>query len=833
MVSVPAPPSQHREGEWCSLPCTTASPHSKRIIITCVTCILLTCGAHPLPATATPSATVMEGADDNTTSGDEADAGHGSTAADNIAQPPDNSHTYEPQQPANSSPPPHGEPVLTFTSTVEAPKGTVPNSPTGEADTAPTAFTTVLDTAHAPAGARSVGDLLKASPGTKIRSTGSMGLFQQLSIRGSETGQVQFFMDGIPMDRAATSFTDIGRLPLASVDRVEVFRGTVPAHLGGGGIGGAVNVISYRGQETDNESNIQRQTGNMALELGAGSWTTRTITARGALPLADGRAGKLRAAAHYEGSEGDFTFFDNNGTPLNSQDDRHTTRINNHHDTGRAHLSYELPIPHKHGLGGYTWLHSKLSSGLTRAGVPGPGTVQAGRASLSLFDTTGETGFTSRNLLTPGSEFRGSLWASIQNIQFTDPLGEVALGRPNSDDWNKSIGIWTGVRLPLGALNTLSAGISVKHETHTPGGPRPQGSIGDKQRLSAAINLGDDLYLWNHRIVIPLALRLETFHSTGIPADDLPGKSAVSNLGSGNGAGAGAGTVAETRTAAVGNPENSPTTQTLLLFSPRTGLKVTPIPWLTFMANGGLFHRAPTFAELYGESGVIVANSDLKPEKGLNMDAGLGLNLIRASLYLQIALFHNKLEDALVMIHNTRSTRKAENLGEATINGLELNLRGGPWYGLEIQASHSVLDAINNSPILSQNGKSLPGRPEYQFTGSILHRSFGGRIQVRYDLEATGLAYMDPVNFKPIPPRTIHNIGLDYPIPFLKNTTIQLSVKNLTDQRVEQVPLVPRAPADPETVGQALSDFIGYPLPGRSFFALVRWETGANNEVAD
>src|SRR5205823_2898796 len=66
--------------------------------------------------------------------------------------------------------------------------------------------------------------------------------------------------------------------------------------------------------------------------------------ARGSFGTWEGRArggvtrGALAASANvgYQGSRGDFRFFDDNGTPFNTADDSTTTRINNRFDAAHA-----------------------------------------------------------------------------------------------------------------------------------------------------------------------------------------------------------------------------------------------------------------------------------------------------------------------------------------------------------------------------------------------------------------------------------------------------------------------------------------------------------------
>ena len=47
---------------------------------------------------------------------------------------------------------------------------------------------------------------------------------------------------------------------------------------------------------------------------------------------------------------------------------------------------------------------------------------------------------------------------------------------------------------------------------------------------------------------------------------------------------------------------------------------------------------------------------------------------------------------------------------------------------------------------------------------------------------------------------------------------------NLTDRIVEVVPRNPLDPSDDARVIQPTTDFVGYPLPGRTVLVTLRWE---------
>ena len=101
---------------------------------------------------------------------------------------------------------------------------------------------TVIDPAKFAPRAMSVSDLLDRVPGVKVRRTGGLGSETRVSIRGLEGKRVQIYVDGSPLNTPDGSL-GIDDIPLHIIERIEVYKGVVPAKFGGDGLGGAVNVV--------------------------------------------------------------------------------------------------------------------------------------------------------------------------------------------------------------------------------------------------------------------------------------------------------------------------------------------------------------------------------------------------------------------------------------------------------------------------------------------------------------------------------------------------------------------------------------------------------------
>lgn len=145
---------------------------------------------------------------------------------------------------------------------------------------------TVLTAKQIENRASNLNELLARQTGVQIRRTGGLGSEARISVRGLEGRRVQVFIDGNPLNTPDGSL-GINDLPLQIIERIEIYKGTIPASLGGDGLGSAVNVVirhrdvsyidataGYQSFNTLNTGLILKKTFDKAgIEAGAGVFT--------------------------------------------------------------------------------------------------------------------------------------------------------------------------------------------------------------------------------------------------------------------------------------------------------------------------------------------------------------------------------------------------------------------------------------------------------------------------------------------------------------------------------------------------------------------------------
>ena len=87
-----------------------------------------------------------------------------------------------------------------------------------------------------------VQDILAKTAGITVRTMGGVGSTSRISVRGLEGKRIGLFIDGQPMNDNS-DFIDINDIPVEMIDRIEIYKGIVPAKFGGSAVGGAVNIV--------------------------------------------------------------------------------------------------------------------------------------------------------------------------------------------------------------------------------------------------------------------------------------------------------------------------------------------------------------------------------------------------------------------------------------------------------------------------------------------------------------------------------------------------------------------------------------------------------------
>ena len=137
-------------------------------------------------------------------------------------------------------------------------------------------------------------DFLKMVPGVHVREVNGKGQYTTVTVRGSTAAQVGVFVDGVLTNLGGDAAVDISTIPVSNVERIEVYRGYIPARFAGTFIGGVINVVT------------KKPTGaHGSAEIGPSSFGGRKASVEITAPVG---AGSLLFGFNHEQRDGDFPY---------------------------------------------------------------------------------------------------------------------------------------------------------------------------------------------------------------------------------------------------------------------------------------------------------------------------------------------------------------------------------------------------------------------------------------------------------------------------------------------------------------------------------------------
>jgi vitamin B12 transporter len=139
-------------------------------------------------------------------------------------------------------------------------------------------------------------DALRFRAGMELARTGGPGQQTSLFLRGTDSNHVLVLVDGVRINPGTIGVAALQNIPPSMIERVEIVKGPRSALYGSDAIGGVINVIT-------------RRDAGLSLEVGGGSYDTRTAALSAGTGDADG------------GASIGVNWLDSAGFPTRSSDD--------------------------------------------------------------------------------------------------------------------------------------------------------------------------------------------------------------------------------------------------------------------------------------------------------------------------------------------------------------------------------------------------------------------------------------------------------------------------------------------------------------------------------
>ena len=232
----------------------------------------------------------------------------------------------------------------------------------------------------------------------------------------------------------------------------------------------------------------------------------------------------------------------------------------------------------------------------------------------------------------------------------------------------------------------------------------------------------------------------------------------------------------------------------------------------TLRASAGAGIKEPNFFETFGTSFFAQGNPDLKPERSRTFDLGVEQRLLDGRFRGEATFFHHRYFDQIAFTTLDFETFQGTyvNLAETRAQGLELAVEAAPSDRFQLRAEYTLLDGeilvspSDFDPVYAA-GQTLLRRPRHQ--GSFSVRGGGSRADVgatlvlvgrRADSDFSGIGLQENEGYARLDARARVRLARGFEA-FVVG-------ENVLDREYQEA--------------------LGYPAPGRSVRAGLRFRTG-------
>ncbi|MBN1101918.1 MAG: TonB-dependent receptor [Deltaproteobacteria bacterium] len=508
--------------------------------------------------------------------------------------------------------------------------------------------------------AKTVGELLSNELGLDWRTYGNYGgASEEIQIRGMGANGTQVFLNGASLNSPSLGSADLAKLPLGIIERIEVVKGSGSLLYGSGAMGGTIHLFTKR---------PKRNQTDFKAEAGYGTENTYRLLAQHGM-FASGDLGYYITAGRQE-TDG---FRDN--SDLTHQDVTLQLLL----DRGDA-LEVNLYcdyIDRKYGLPGVrppvgtqpysvngTMFYNAESNSLLNRGADEDGHVILGVKGRPL----GWLGYTLRGDYTRMESFNRSRYS---------------FSGTGAETWVTNRVLGAEGNLELRPVEEATLLVGVEHKDY--------GWENESVSLDTA----------GAQVAGSRSSTEADLHSTGsfLEAQFKPVPSIKVLAG-------------------IRREEHSQFGSENL---PRFGMIVNPTDTTSIKFTQGKHFLAPTPNDLYWPAGPYSrGNAELRPEKGWHSDVTMEQSLLKDKVFFAFSYFFWNLEDKIQWAPDAGWVYTPQNLDTYEASGWEMGGRVGPFYGMSLSLSYTMLDAEERNQFTNRDATYTP---KDLFKGSVGYES--------------------------------------------------------------------------------------------------------------
>jgi len=508
--------------------------------------------------------------------------------------------------------------------------------------------------------AKTLGELLANEPGIDWRTYGDYGGARgTIHIRGMEGNATQVRVNGVTVNSPSLGPADVSKIPLNSIERVEVVKGSGSVLYGSGAMAGTINIITKR---------PQREKTDLKVSAGYGTQSTYQVSAEQGM-FAAGDVGYYLTANRYKThgfrSNSDMSHNDASLKLVLDKGDLLNVSLYGdyiYRDFGRPDVQ-PPPGTQSYYLNGTELTNSESASLVDR------GRDNDAHAVLNL---------NSRPADWVDLKLRGD-YTYMDSYNYGRYVYWGMAGGARTWVTNKVLGLEGDIDLrPFSGANLL---------------------IGSEYKHYDWENKNTNLDAFGANEPDSTTNTDASLHTTGVymegqyrPCQYVKGLAGIRH-----------------EDHSVFGTEDLP----------RFGLIVNPLQHTALKINYGKHFLAPTPNDLYWPSDPYTSgNPNLKPEKGWHLDAGVEQALFDKKMFLSLTYFNWDLKDKILWGPDSNWVWKPQNLDKAKAQGCEIGTKIGPFYDLTLALDYTYTDAEEENPYVTRRATYTP---RDQFRGDLTY----------------------------------------------------------------------------------------------------------------
>jgi len=522
-----------------------------------------------------------------------------------------------------------------------------------------TATNTVITRQSFDSEVATVADVLERNADITVRKTGGIGGFSVLSVRGSTSQQVLVLLDGVPVNDINTGLVDLSQYSLDLIERIEVYKGSLPLEFGVTAVGGAINLVTRKAGS-----------GYTDIGLGGGSFQTQKAALMASQHLGDWRyllsLDQLKA-------ENNFPFRNDAGTNRVAVDDFDDHRENNQFKRSSALIKADYLLTPTARLSlSLNYLNKQKNLPAISNSADAQASLETDQlrysiAAASVLDNeiSWKLGFGGRKREETFLDLRPDIGLKPQKIDYSAPSYNVSFLLAQETDW--------------GRWNTQISGQKEKFSSLNQTRETQDSNVSCFSTGTCSLDFGREQYKW------------------AIGGDKVYGQQRWS--GSVN--------------ALYLTDENG--SETPRMEGQELGARdyvTAQLGWsydalLSWKVNASSAVRVPTSYELFGDVGLSKGNESLKTERSTLLEV--------EALYKKhgwnnvLTLFTRGVNDLIVPERDSRGITRYDNVSRARINGVEVKLAKHFFNGVFGGISSVFLDSHVESEVIAFDGKMVAG----------------------------------------------------------------------------------------------------------------------------